>query len=62
MSLRAFHIVFIFLSIALSAGFGFWEYRINANTAFATLSFLLSALLTAYLFWFISKIKKASHP
>jgi len=62
MSLRAFHIVFILLSILLLFGFGYWQSSVNHSAAAAGLSMALGALLAAYLVWFISKIKKGMRP
>ena len=58
MSLRAFHIVFIVVSILLLAGYGFWERRVQDNALLSFAAYGLSFLLTLYLFYFISKIKK----
>ncbi len=58
MSLRAFHIVFIVLSVLLLAGFGYWQNEVRQNLFFSGLSYASSVLLAAYLVWFILKIKK----
>lgn len=64
MSLRAFHVLFIVISIALTAGFGVWGIRDYDRTRDALIfilgagSLVGSVLLTVYLFWFISKMKK----
>ena len=55
MSLKAFHIFFILVSIVLAIGFGFW-----ARTVYfwmSTASFIAGALLVVYLFWFLAKLK-----
>ncbi len=62
MSLRALHIFFILASIALSLFFGFWStgYFGPVSHQFrgmGTAAFVLSGLLSVYLFFFISKIK-----
>ena len=55
MSLKAFHVFFIVVSIALAVGFGFWALPVYFWMARA--SFALGALLVVYLFWFVSKLK-----
>jgi len=67
MSLRAFHIAFILICIVFLIGFGFSEARFfqqsktSLDLFFSVASFILGVLLAAYLTWFVSKIKKASH-
>lgn len=64
MSLKAFHIFFIILSIALAFGFAFWgvrDYSVTGNVLNKVMGFaaLLGGLgLSGYLVWFFSKIKK----
>ncbi len=63
MSLRAFHIFFIFASICLSIYFGIWQIRLASQTrspldwAVGLLSLAASLALVFYLFWFVRKIK-----
>lgn len=64
MSLKALHICFIVLSILLALGFGIWAVRnFESSRNLVTLvlgagSFVGSLVLTGYLFWFVSKMKK----
>ncbi len=58
MSLRAFHIAFIFLCVGLLFGFGYWQYTVNNSASLSVLSCVTGILLAGYLVWFISKIKK----
>lgn len=60
MSLRAFHLLFIAISVALAFGFGIWCLH-NESTAAGVASFIVGAGLVAYLFWFLRKTKKLSH-
>ena len=55
MSLKAFHIFFILVSVALAVGFGFWAQSYYPRMSSA--SFVLAALLVAYLFWFVGKLR-----
>ena len=59
MSLRAFHVFFIFVSIALALLFGVWCIKqggvIQLISAF--ISFILGAALAVYLFFFIKKVR-----
>ena len=64
MSLKAFHIVFVTVSVILCVGFALWaivEYR--ANGAIGTLiwgvvSLLAAVVLVAYGRWFLRKLKE----
>jgi hypothetical protein len=56
MSLRAFHIFFIAVSILLAFGFGVWARPFYVGMSLA--SFAVGGLLVAYLFWFLTKIKR----
>ncbi len=65
MSLTAVHIFFIFVSILVSAGFGYWaiqDYRVagnGMNLFLGILSSVATFFLVFYLRWFIRKgIKK----
>ena len=55
MSLRAFHIFFIVASIALAIGFGFWARPLYRGMSIG--SFAAAGLLSAYLFWFVTKLR-----
>ena len=63
MSLRAFHIFFIVVSIALAVWFGFWEIQNSRRIGFlparavAAASLAAGAGLAVYLFWFVKKTK-----
>ena len=63
MSLRAFHIFFIIVSILFLAGFGVREALIfqgsgtTADILFSVGSFVFGVLLSAYLYRFVSKKK-----
>ncbi len=54
MSLKAFHIVFILLSILLAAGLGIWAFNFSHVTA-GIGAFAGAVALSYYLFWFIRK-------
>lgn len=63
MSLKAFHIVFIVLSVALMLGFGVWAFTVNGsgadergNRLWGASSFVFSAGLLAYGFCFFRKL------
>ncbi len=64
MSLKTFHIFFILLSIALAFGFGFWgirDYSVTGNVLNRGMGLGALAggiILTAYLAWFFSKMRK----
>jgi hypothetical protein len=61
MSLKAVHIFFIVLSIALSLFFGIWasnHYRGNGGGAILAVSGLLAVFLSAYLIRFVKKAKQ----
>lgn len=59
MSLKAVHIFFILLSIALAAGFGAWAVRNYQTTGslvnlwLGIASFACGAALVGYLVWFV---------
>ena len=63
MSLKAFHIVFIALSVLLAIGFGIWMLTADsgfggvADFAGALLSFLIAATLVVYGVRFLRKYK-----
>lgn len=55
MSLKAFHVFFISISIALSIGFGFWA--LERYVVLSALSLAAGVSLVVYLFWFLKKLK-----
>ena len=63
MSLKAFHIFFIVVSIALCVGFGVWatqDFNRSGNGVHLALgvgSFIGSLLLGCYGVWFLRKLK-----
>ncbi len=63
MSLKAFHIFFIVVSIALCVGFGVWATQDFArsgswvNLSLGVGSFIGSILLARYGVWFLRKLK-----
>ncbi len=63
MSLKAFHILFIVVSIALCVGFGVWATRDFARSgswvqlALGVGSFIASGALVWYGVWFLRKLK-----
>ena len=67
MSLKAFHLFFIVMSIALAFGFGVWATRDYAQSgsvvhlALGVGSFLGSAALAFYGVWFLRKLKDVSY-
>ncbi|MSS73032.1 MAG: hypothetical protein EXS64_16290 [Candidatus Latescibacteria bacterium] len=67
MSLKAFHIFFIFVSTALSVGFGAWGVRDylhsgdTLNLAMGVGAFAGGALLVWYSKWFLRKLKDVSY-
>jgi hypothetical protein len=66
MSLKAFHIFFIVVSIALAVGFGVWCFRDysrsgdGVNLALGVASFIGSVSLAWYGVWFLRKLKNES--
>lgn len=58
MSLRAFHILFIFLSILLAAGFAWWAYANGVGQMLATTSAVIAVALTVYGVSFVRKTRK----
>ncbi len=67
MSLKAFHIFFIVVSIALCVGVGVWATQDFARTgsgvhlALGVGSFIGSILLACYGVWFLRKLKGVSY-
>lgn len=64
MSLKAFHIFFIFCSIVLVLGLGVWQYNAYAVSRqtmalfYAAASFIATVGLAAYWIWFLKKAKE----
>ncbi len=67
MSLKAFHIFFIVVSMALCIGFGFWatqdfaQSRSWVHLSLGVGSFIGSILLACYGVWFLRKLKGVSY-
>ncbi len=67
MSLKAFHIVFIVLSTALTVGLGVWavdDFGRSASWVHLALglgSFIASGVLVWYGIWFLRKLKGVSY-
>ncbi|MFN0149797.1 MAG: hypothetical protein ACKVU1_03680 [bacterium] len=65
MSLKAFHVFFIIVSILFAAGFGVWNLRAHAagdggaSLALGIAGFVAGAALVAYLFSFVRKLRDA---
>lgn len=63
MSLKAFHILFVLASIAMSAVVGFWgigDYRQTGDTTNLAIGvgvLCFGVLLVGYSFWFVHKIR-----
>ena len=58
MSLRAFHILFIFLSIVLAAGCATWAFVNGAGTAFGVVSAIAAVGLSIYFVYFLKKSRR----
>ena len=64
MSLKAFHIVFVFVSTALALGIGAWCIYMNLTEGVqsyvtgAIVSFASAIALVMYGFWFYRKMKR----
>lgn len=67
MSLKAFHVFFIFVSTVLSVGFGIWGVRDylrsgdTLNLGMGVGAFAGGALLVWYSRWFLRKLKNVSY-
>ena len=67
MSLKAFHIFFIVMSIAIAVGFGVWatlDFAQSGSWVHLSLgmgSFVASVLLAFYGAWFLRKLKHVSY-
>jgi hypothetical protein len=55
MSLKGFHIVFIILSVLLTAGFAGWAFSNETALPVGIGSAVLSVLLVIYGIWFVKK-------
>jgi hypothetical protein len=58
MSLRAFHILFIVLSILMSAGCAWWAFANGAAPLFGIVSAVVAVGLVGYAVYFLRKTKK----
>jgi len=58
MSLKAFHILFIVLSIVLAAGCAWWAFANHAGSVFGTVSAVAAAGLCVYFAYFLKKSRK----
>ena len=67
MSLKAFHIIFVTLSMLLTGGFTFWailQYRSNGDVSLlvgGVISGLLFVGMGVYGRWFLRKLKNESY-
>jgi hypothetical protein len=55
MSLKGFHIVFIILSVVLTAGFAAWSFQNDTAIPVGIGSAVMSVLLVVYGIWFVKK-------
>jgi hypothetical protein len=58
MSLRAFHILFIFLAILMSVGCAWWAFANGIAPAFGTGCVVVAVALVVYGVFFLKKSKK----
>lgn len=58
MSLKAFHILFIFLSVVLAAGCAWWAFANEASLAFGIGSAVVAVGLVIYGIQFLKKTRK----
>ena len=58
MSLKAFHIIFILLSIVLAMGCAAWSYLNKTSADFGVVSVIVAAGLVIYGIWFLKKSRK----
>jgi hypothetical protein len=67
MSLKAFHVFFVIVSVLCALGFGAWAVGDYLRTgrggvlALAVLGFLAAGALVWYGFWFLRKLKNVSY-
>ncbi len=66
MSLKAFHVFFVLVSIVLAVGFGFWgardfvEHGNRVSLALGIGSFVAGVALVVYSGWFLRKMRNVS--
>lgn len=58
MSLKAFHVIFIIVSILLAAGCAGWSYFYRTSPAFGYASAVAAVGLVCYGVWFVKKSRK----
>ena len=58
MSLRAFHILFIILSIVLAAGCAAWAFANGVSVVFGVVSALTAVALAVYFVSFLKKTRR----
>ena len=67
MSLKAFHVFFVVISVLCALGFGAWSIAEYVRTgsagvlALGVAGFLAAAALVWYGFWFLRKLKNVSY-
>lgn len=67
MSLKAFHVFFVIVSVLCALGFGAWsiaDYRRTGSgsvLALGVAGFVAAAALIFYGFWFLRKLKNVSY-
>jgi hypothetical protein len=67
MSLKAFHVFFVAMSVLCALGFGAWSVADYLRTgqgsvlALGILGFVAAAALVFYGFWFLRKLKNVSY-
>ena len=58
MSLKAFHVIFIIVSILLAAGCAAWSFFNQTSPAFGWASAVAAVALVLYGIWFVKKSRK----
>ncbi len=67
MSLKAFHLFFMTVSLVFSIAFGLWAFRAyradgqTMNLVLSVASMLFAALLIPYGIWFLKKLRNVSY-